>query len=97
MQKDFVRPEIQWTDRAMASYWGVFYHDYNLIYINSLLNSESVDKEVVKFVIYHECLHQEFTGHPKEFRDKERLYKDFQIQEHFLDYILRDFDGKFDY
>lgn len=97
LQKDFVRPEIQWTDRAMASYWGVFYHDYNLIYINSLLNSESVDKEVVKFVIYHECLHQEFTGHPKEFRDKERLYKDFQIQEHFLDYILRDFDGKFDY
>ena len=95
--EDFIRPEIHWTDRPLGSYWGIFYHDYNLIYINSLLNSESIDKEVIKFVIYHECLHQEFVGHPKEFRDKERLYKEFQRQEHFLDYILRDFDGDFDY
>lgn len=97
LQEGFIKPEIHWTDRAMASYWGIFYHDYNLIYINSLLNSESVDEEVVKFVIYHECLHQEFVGHPREFRDKERLYKDFQKQEHFLDYVIRDFDGDFDY
>ena len=95
--ENFVRPEIYWTDRAVGSYWGIFYHDYNLIYINSLLNSKSVDKEVVKFIIYHECLHQKFMGHPREFRDKERLYHDFQKQEHFLDYIIRDFDGEFDY
>ena len=95
--ENFVRPEIHWTDRPLASYWGIFYHDYNLIRINSLLNSVSVDKEVVKFVIYHECLHQEFVGHPKEFREKEHLYNEFQKQEHFLDYILRDFDGDFDY
>ncbi len=94
---DFVRPQIHWTDYPAAAYWGIFYHDYNLIYINSLLNSESIDKEVVKFVIYHECLHQEFVGHPKEFREKERRYKEFQKQEHFLDYILRDFDGEFEY
>lgn len=94
---EFVRPEIHWTDRPMASYWGIFYHEHNLIYINSLLNSISIDKEVIKFVIYHECLHQEFVGHPKEFRAKEKLYKEFQKQEHFLEYILRDFDGDFDY
>lgn len=89
---DFTRPEIHWTDQAVRSYFGMFYHDYNLIYINSLLNSESVPKEVVKFVIYHECLHQEFVGHPKEFRDKERMYPEFQKQEYFLDYTLHDFD-----
>ena len=50
--KEFVRPEIHWTDRAMASY---------------------------------------------AFREKERMYKDFQKQEHFLEYVLRDFDGDFDY
>lgn len=94
---DFVRPEIYWTDRAVGSYYGMFYHDHNMIYINSLLNSESVPREVVKFVIYHECLHQEFVGHPKEFREKERRYVDFQKQEHFLDYILRDFDEDFEY
>lgn len=96
-QKNFERPEIQWTDRPVGSYYGMFYHDYNLIHINSLLNSESVPREVVKFVIYHECLHQEFVGHPKEFREKERKYVDFQKHEHFLDYILRDFDGDFEY
>lgn len=94
---DFIKPEIYWTDRPVASYWGIFYHDHNLIYINSLLNSDSVDKDVVKFVIYHECLHQEFIGHPKAFREREHVYKDFQKQEHFLDYILRDFEGEFDY
>jgi hypothetical protein len=89
---DFERPEIHWTDRVVGSYFGIFYHDYNLIYINSLLNSESIPREVVKFVIYHECLHQEFFGHPKGFKDKEHQYKDFQIQEHFLHYDMRDFD-----
>lgn len=96
-KEDFERPEIYWTDRPVSSYYGMFYHDYNLIYINSLLNSESVPREVVKFVIYHECLHQEFVGHPKEFREKERKYVNFQEHEHFLDYILRDFDGEFNY
>lgn len=94
---NFERPEIHWTDRPLSSYFGIFYHDYNLIYINSLLNSESVPREVVKFVIYHECLHQEFIGHPKEFREKERTYSNFQEHEHFLHYILRDFDGEFNY
>lgn len=92
LPKDFVRPEIHWTDKAYASYFGVFYHDYNMIYINTLLNSKSVPKEVVKFVIYHECLHQAIVGHPAEFRQKERMYPNFQEYEHFLDYTLRDFD-----
>lgn len=95
--ENFVRPNIHWTDRPMTSYWGMYYHEHNLIFINALLNSISVDKEVVKFVIYHECLHQEFIGHPKEFRAKEKMYKEFQKQEHFLEYVLRDFDGDFDY
>ena len=96
-KENFVRPEIHWTDCPLGSYWGIFYHDYNLIYINALLNSESINKEVVKFVIYHECLHQEFVGHPQAFKDKEHQYNEFQKQQHFLDYILRDFDKEFDY
>lgn len=89
---DFERPEIYWTDKPKKSYFGIFYHDNNLIYINSLLNSASVPKETLKFIIYHECLHQEFYGHPWEFREKERRYPDFQKQENFLYYTLRDFD-----
>ena len=93
---NFTRPEIYWTERPAGSYFGVFYHDYNLIYINSLLNSVSIPREVVKFVIYHECLHQEFVGHPKEFREKEHLYPNFQECQHFLDYTLRDFELDFE-
>lgn len=93
---NFTRPEIYWTERPAGSYFGVFYHDYDLIYINSLLNSVSVPREVVKFVIYHECLHQEFVGHPKEFREKEHLYPNFQECQHFLDYTLRDFELDFE-
>lgn len=94
---NFTRPEIFWTDRAVGSYYGMYYHDYNIIHINSLLNSNSVSKEVVKFVIYHECLHQEFKGHPKEFREKERKYDNFQEQEHFLNYMMRDVEQEFYY
>lgn len=91
-QADFIRPEIYWTDSPVGSYFGIYYHEKNLIFINALLNSASIPKEVVKFVIYHECLHQEFKGHPKAFREKERRYPEFQKHENFLDYTLRDFD-----
>ena len=89
---DFVRPEIYWTDKDYASYFGIFYRENNLIFINSILNSKSVPEEVVKFVIYHECLHQSISGHPAEFRAKERMYPDFQKWENFLDYQLRDYN-----
>ena len=87
---DFERPDIYWTEFPVATYYGIYYHDRNLIYINSLLNSVSVPREVVKFVIYHECLHQEIAGHSKEFRTKEHLYPNFQEHQYFLDYTLKD-------
>lgn len=89
---DFKRPDIYWTEYPVGSYYGVYYHDRNMIYINSLLNSVSVPREVVKFVIYHECLHQEIHGHPMEFRIKEHLYPNFQEYQYFLDYTLKDID-----
>lgn len=92
LKEGFVRPEIYWTDRNYASYFGVYYHDENVIQINRLLNSQSVPKEAVKFVIYHECLHQGIAGHPKEFRALERKYPKFQKWERFLTYELPDFD-----
>lgn len=92
LPNDFVRPDIYWTDVPKASYFGVFYHDYNVININSLLNSKSIPREVVKYIIYHECLHQGISGHPAEFRELEHQYPNFQEYEHFLDYTLADFN-----
>lgn len=90
--ENFERPEIQWTEKVLGGYYGVYYHDYNLILINQLLNSKSVPRNVLKFLIYHECLHFEIPGHPTEFRAKEHQFKNFQEQEYFLDDTLRDFD-----
>ena len=92
LPENFIRPEICWTEYPVGAYFGMFYHEKNRIHINALLNSQSIPKEVVKFIIYHECLHQEFFGHPKEFRQKEHLYPDFQKWQHFLDYTIRDFE-----
>lgn len=89
---NFIRPEICWTDKNYSTYFGVYYHNERLIKINSLLNSKDIPVDVIKFIIYHECLHQEFYGHTKEFRNKEHLYPNFQEYENFLEYKLKDYN-----
>ena len=88
---DFVRPEIYWTDRDYASYFAKYDIERNQIFINNVLNSISVDEEVIKYLIYHECLHQQIHDHSKDFRDKEHKYPDFQKWDNFLDYKFRDY------
>lgn len=90
--ENFKRPEIKWTDKPYKYYFGSYCADSNLIEINALLNSRSIDREVLKFIIYHECLHQEFPYHSSEFRQKERMYPKFNEHEYFLDYKLKDFN-----
>ena len=93
LPQPFRCPAIFWTDRDYSSYFAMYYTDRCEIRVNRLLNSASVPVEAVKFLIYHECLHQEFTeGHPKEFRQRERLYPRFQEWENFLDYQLPEYD-----
>ena len=58
-------------------------------YVYTMIDNAENQKTIERFR-HHE------DEDPKEFRAKERSYKDFQKQEHFLDYILRDFDGDFD-
>lgn len=90
--EDFKRPEIRWTDKPYKYYFGSYDKNNNLIEINALLNSKSIKREVLKFIIYHECLHQEFEYHTPEFRKKERMYPNFNEHEYFLDYKLKDFN-----
>lgn len=92
LPEDFVRPQIYWTNRDYASYFGKYVPNRNEIYVNNLLNSISVPEEVVKYIIYHECLHQKIHGHTDEFREKEHRYPNFQELDHFLDYKLSDFE-----
>ena len=89
--KDFIRPSISWTDRAYKCYFAQYEFAAAHIKVNAVLNSVSVPKEVIKFLIYHECLHQLIPGHGTEFRQLERKYPDFEEHEHFLDYTFPDY------
>ena len=89
--ENFVCPQIFWTDHDYKSYFAKYDIVRNQIYINSVLNSVSVEEEVIKYLIYHECLHQEFHDHSKAFREKEHKYPNFQQWDNFLDYKFRDY------
>ena len=92
---NFVKPPISWTPRAYKSYFAQYnYRDDrkdDFIVVNCVLNSNSVPREVLKFLIYHECLHQRFSKHNLEFKEYEQKYPDFHEHENWLDRIFPDF------
>lgn len=88
----FRRPTIQWTEVPCKGFFAVYYDASNHIMLNSVLNSKSIDREVLKFLIYHECLHQFYTYHNKAFREDEHKYPNYVEYDHFLDYTFPDYD-----
>jgi hypothetical protein len=59
----------------------------NIIRINRCLDKKTVPRYFLEFVVYHEMLHADMgmkkingrrTIHSKEFRDRERLFRDYQ-------------------
>ena len=82
---------VEWTPKPCREYFGV-YHSGGRIFINSLLNSPSVPREVVKFVIYHELLHRDNLYHNKEFRKNEHKYPGYVEWDRFLDNTFEKFD-----
>lgn len=89
--KGFIRPVISWTDKNYKTYFGIYYPEKKRIKINRVLDSQSVPREVLKFLIYHECLHQLIAKHGREFRRLEHLYPNFDDCENFLDVKFPDF------
>ena len=89
--ENYRRPTIAWTDKPYKSYFAQYDWAIDHIKVNDVLNSRSVPRETMKFLIYHECLHQLIHKHGTEFRRLERLFPDFTEHEHFLDYKFPDF------
>ena len=81
-------------NQAYKGYYGIFYQESKCIFINSVLNSKDVPREVVKFVIYHEMLHRDDFSHGKAFREKEHKYPAFEECEAFLNSNMHSFDIK---
>ena len=89
--KTFMRPLISWTDREYKTYFAVYFSNNNHIKVNRVLDSKSISRDVIKFLIYHECLHQLIVKHNREFRRLEHLYPNFEEYETFLDVKFPDF------
>ena len=89
--KNFKRPTISWTDKDYKTYFGIYYPEKKRIKINRVLDSKTVPREVLKYLIYHECLHQLIPKHGREFRNLEHLFPNFDDCENFLDVKFPDF------
>lgn len=91
---------VYWTKKPYKTYFGEYRwnNDNDLsksyININCILNSNLVDKEVVKYVIYHELLHRDNHKHDKSFRAKEHEYPNWTELEKILFVDFARFDIK---
>ena len=88
---EFKRPTIGWTKKAYKSYFGQYNWLVDDIRINCGLNSTSVPREVLKYLIYHECLHQLIHAHGPKFRELEHKFPNFNELDNFLDYKFPSF------
>lgn len=84
--------KITWTDKPYKQFYGRHWMDTHDIEINQVLNSKDVDREVVKYVIYHEMLHRDNRYHDAAFREEEHKYPNWYEWDHFLDDNMNKFD-----
>ena len=77
--------KIVWTDKPYKQFYGRYWCETHNIEINQVLNSRDVDREVVKYVIYHEMLHRDNKYHNAAFREEEHKYPNWSELAHFLD------------
>ena len=94
--ENFVKPSVYWTERDFRSYFATYNYretrEKDFIMVNKILNSASVPREVLKFLLYHECLHQRFAKHGVEFRELEQRYPNFHdCGDNFLNRTFPDF------
>lgn len=90
---------IGWGIRKSRTRLGHFDPVHNTITLSPILDSPSVPRYVLGYVVYHEMLHSVFEGvssghihrhHPPELRRTEKAYPDFEKAKKFL----RGFCGK---
>ena len=87
-------PPVRWTKRPYSSYFGMYTYSQqgDFIRINCVLNSRSVPREALKYVIYHELLHRDIRVHNAAFRALEHQYPCWTEHERFLDVTFPKFD-----
>ncbi len=63
------------------------------IHVNKLLSSPKIDREVIKYLIFHELLHQNgYWDHDNEFRKREWQYPNSAELDGMLDSLFLEFN-----
>lgn len=89
--KSFKRPTITWSNVTYKNSFADYFSKENSIRVHTCLNFENVPREVLKYLIYHECLHYEDMTHGESFKAKEHKYPQHQNWDHWLDYQFPDY------
>lgn len=91
--------KLAWSESVEKSWFGLCVRepqeggDVYKIYINRVLSSPRVDREVIKYLIYHELLHLNGDWrHDEEFRKKEWQYPNSAELDGNLDYLTFRYD-----
>ncbi|MBN1676985.1 MAG: M48 family metallopeptidase [Candidatus Thermoplasmatota archaeon] len=87
------RPTLAWTCESPSRRLGFLFEALDLLAVNKVLDSESVPRHVLEFVMYHELLHHvnaldarpvRRVHHTKKFREQERLFRTYEEAEVWL-------------
>lgn len=84
---------IGWSDTVIKSWFALCCRwtleegqEIYKIYINRLMSSPQVDREVIKYLIYHELLHKNgYLNHDDKFRELEWKYPNSEELDGFMD------------
>jgi predicted SprT family Zn-dependent metalloprotease len=91
---DEIQAKIYWGKQKTPTTWGLYYDDGKEIVVNPLLKLKWVPLDFLRYIIYHEMLHQVVPSiekgkyvrhHTLEFRKKELLFPnalDLELWEH---------------
>jgi superfamily II DNA or RNA helicase len=73
--------DIRYTVRPVRQYFGAYQVDDRAILLNLMLNSPSVPRFVIEFLLYHEALHAAMptAGHSRDFRERERRFRPSEV------------------
>lgn len=84
--------KIAWSDTVVRAWYALcqrFTEDKESLYqihVNKVLSSPKVDKEVIKYMLFHELLHENgYWEHNEEFRKREWQYPNSAELDGFLD------------
>jgi predicted metal-dependent hydrolase len=90
---------VEWSTHPIKGWYGKAIYEHHTtpgngrILINTLLDSPAVSQATIKFLLWHEYLHLLLkTGHPPEFRRREKAFPGYIEADRELDNLQNRFN-----